>query len=463
MLNLQAFPFVLYKSARCCYFPIFVPFLSPVCPFFVPRFLYLCMWDKKRYIMRKKKEKLFQTAEELIQGYGLKGNESEKTGNRKVLLRGKALSSENVSLYLSYCSNGKRAKEYLGNILKVEISDEVKAKNKETLRQVIAIANEKDSQIQREQNGFSIGTKAKINLIEYVIKQSDEALKKTGNKYSYYYILRSLAKHLQAYSGDKVKLGQVDEKYIIGFIGYLRTAKNLNYTREGAAHPKEELISENTQHRLCLNLRYVLNAAAKAKLIPYNPFLNIDSKEIPATEEDTREFLTVAEVKRLIATPIRNEVIKKAFLFAVLTGLRYSDLKTITWGEITKDDNNSHLIRFKMKKVKRLQTVYLSDEALKWLPGREGTKDNDVIFNLPKNDSANRQLARWVKLAGITKTVTFHVGRHTAATLLLNQNVPIATVSKFLGHTKISTTEIYAKVLNESVKKAVSVQDGLFD
>ena len=116
-----------------------------------------------------------------------------------------------------------------------------------------------------------------------------------------------------------------------------------------------------------------------------------------------------------------------------------------------------------MKKVKRLQTVYLSDEALKWLPGREGTKDNDVIFNLPKNDSANRQLARWVKLAGITKTVTFHVGRHTAATLLLNQNVPIAAVSKFLGHTKISTTEIYAKVLNESVKKAVSVQDGLFD
>ena len=198
-------------------------------------------------------------------------------------------------------------------------------------------------------------------------------------------------------------------------------------------------------------------------MIPYNPFLNIDSKEIPATEEDTREFLTVAEVKRLIDTPIRNEMIKKAFMFAVLTGLRYSDLQSITWGEIIKDDDNSHLIRFKMKKVKRLQTVYLSDEALKWLPEREEAKDYDVIFNLPKNDSANRQLARWVKQAGITKTVTFHVGRHTAATLLLNQNVPIAAVSKFLGHTKISTTEIYAKVLNESVKKAVSVQDGLFD
>ena len=368
-----------------------------------------------------------------------------------------------MSLYLSYCSNGKRAKEYLGNILKVEVSEEVKAKNKETLRQVIAIANEKDAQIQREQNGFSIGTKTKVNLIEYVIKQSDEALKKTGNKYSYYYILRSLAKHLQAYSGDNVKLGQVDGKYIIGFIDYLRTAKNLNYTREGAAHPREELISENTRHRLCLNLRYVLNAAAKAKLIPYNPFLNVDSKEIPATEDDTREFLTVAEVKRLIGTPIRNEMIKRAFLFAVMTGLRYSDLKAVTWGEITMDDDNSHLIRFKMKKVKRLQTVYLSDEAMKWLPERGETKDDDVIFDLPKNDSANRQLARWVKQAGITKTVTFHVGRHTAATLLLNQNVPIAAVSKFLGHTKISTTEIYAKVLNESVKKAVSVQDGLFD
>lgn len=411
--------------------------------------------------MSRQKEVLFQTAEELIQGYGLKGNEAEKTGNRRVLLRGKILKSGNVSLFLDYSNNGKRVKDYLGNILQIELSKEIKAKNKETVRQVMAIANEKDAQVQKEQNGFFIGAKSKVNLIEYIVKVSDDALRKSGNRHSYYYTLRALAKHIQAYSGDKTKLGQVDVKYISGFIDYLRTAKNQNYTREGAVHTKEEYLSQNTQHKLCLNLRYVLKEAVKDKLIPFNPFGGID--EIPAAEEDTREFLTVGEVKRLISTPIRNEVIKRAFLFAVMTGLRYSDLSAITWGEIEQGDDGSYMIRFKMKKVKRQQTVYLSREAMKWLPEKGEAQDDEAIFHLPKNDSANRQLARWVKQAGITKTVTFHVGRHTAATLLLNQDVPIAAVSKFLGHTKISTTEIYAKVLNESVKKAVSVQDGLFD
>lgn len=411
--------------------------------------------------MSRQKEVLYETAEELMQGYGLKGNEAEKIGNRRVLLRGKKLESGNVSLFLDYSNNGKRVKDYLGNILLVESSRKIKAKNKETMRQVMAIANEKDAQVQKEQNGFFIGTKSKVNLIEYILKVSDDALKKTGNRHSYYYTLRALAKHVQAYSGDNTKLGQVDAKYISGFIDYLKTAKNQNYTREGASNNREEYLSQNTKHKLCLNLRYVLKEAVKAKLIPFNPFGGIE--EIPTAEEDTREFLTVGEVKRLINTPIKNEMIKRAFLFAVMTGLRYSDLSAITWGEIEQGDDGSYMIRFRMKKVKRQQTVYLSGEAMKWLPERGEARNDEVIFSLPKNDSANRQLARWVEQAGITKKVTFHVGRHTAATLLLNQNVPIAAVSKFLGHTKISTTEIYAKVLNESVKKAVSVQDGLFD
>lgn len=413
--------------------------------------------------MTRKKEVLFETAEELITGYGLKGDESEKTGNRKVLLRGKILKSGNVSLFLDYSNNGKRVKDYLGNILQIELSKEIKARNRETIRQVMAIANEKDAQVQKELNGFFIGTKSKVNLVEYVLKLSDDALAETGNKHSYYYTLRALAKHLQAYAGDKVKIGQVDVDYISGFMEYLKTAKNLNYTREGSANYKEKPLSQNTRHKLCLNLRYVLDKGVKKdKLIHFNPFSALD-KKIPAAEEDTREFLTVAEVKRLIDTPIKNDVIKRAFLFAVMTGLRYSDLSAITWGEIEQGDDSSYMVRFKMKKVKRGQTVYLSDEAMKWLPERGTAKDDEAVFCLPKNDSANKQLARWVKQAGISKTVTFHVGRHTAATLLLNQAVPIAAVSKFLGHTKISTTEIYAKVLNESVKKAVSVQNGLFD
>lgn len=84
-------------------------------------------------------------------------------------------------------------------------------------------------------------------------------------------------------------------------------------------------------------------------------------------------------------------------------------------------------------------------------------------FGIPKNDSANKQLARWIKTAGIIKRITFHCSRHTAATLNLSLGTPIETVSKMLGHTKISTTQIYAKIIDEKQKEAVSKQNGIFD
>jgi site-specific recombinase XerD len=105
--------------------------------------------------------------------------------------------------------------------------------------------------------------------------------------------------------------------------------------------------------------------------------------------------------------------------------------------------------------------VFVSDEAKKWLPDR-GDK-NDIVFALPKNDNANKQLSRWVESAGINKKITFHCSRHTAATLNLGLGTQIEVVSSMLGHTKISTTQIYAKILDENQAKAVNKQNGMFD
>lgn len=144
-------------------------------------------------------------------------------------------------------------------------------------------------------------------------------------------------------------------------------------------------------------------------------------------------------------------------------GLRYSDVSTITWGELTKDNDGSVLLRFRMKKVKRGENAYISDEALKWLPDRGMAGDEDTVFSLPKNDSANKQLARWIKEAKINKKITFHCSRHTAATLNLSLGTSIETVSKMMGHTKISTTQIYAKIIDQKQKEAVNKQNGIFD
>ena len=190
---------------------------------------------------------------------------------------------------------------------------------------------------------------------------------------------------------------------------------------------------------------------------------DIENEDKPEEESGTREFLTLDEIKMLIKTPCRNDLLKRAFIFCCLSGLRFSDVKQITWGDIVKDTAGDTLLRFKMQKVSRDNNIYLSDEALKWLPDRKKASDTDRIFPLTKNDSINNQLDRWCKNAGITKHITFHCSRHTAATLNLTLGVPIETVSKLLGHTKIVTTQIYAKIVDDQQKKAVSKQNGIFD
>ena len=421
--------------------------------------------------MARPKTVLFSTSEELLIGYGLKtdskkrDSEHKEKEDRKVYLRGKVLSSGNVSLFLDYCNpNGKREKRYLKNILCIETSKDIKEKNKEILRQSQTIAKEADASAQRDENGFTISKKAKTNLKEYILFQADEALKKSGNPHGYYYTLIALSKHIVLYSGENTKLEDVDRKYLLDFIDYLKTAKNFNYKRTGDNdRDKDVSISPNTQHNLFAKFKYVIKKAIKAKIIASNPFDELENSKKPKEEDGTREFLIVDEIKKLIATPCRNEILKRAFLFSCLTGLRYSDVSSITWGEFRKDSNGDIYLLFKMQKVKRANSIYVSDEALKWLPEKGDAKDDDIIFNLPKNDHANKQLHRWIKEAGITKKITFHCSRHTAATLNLSLGVPIETVCRLMGHTKISTTQIYAKVLNESQKSAVSKQNGLFD
>lgn len=418
--------------------------------------------------MGRTKTILFKTTEELLEGYGLKPTkflgENGERQIRYVSLRGKKLESGNVSLYLNRQENGKQIKRYLSrSVLCIETDTAVKERNKETLRQARVIADEADAAVQKEINGFSIAKKATVNLISYILYQADEALRRSGNKHGYYYTLQSLAKHISLYSGEKTTLAQVDKDYILGFISYLKNAKNFNFQRTGTERDKEVLLTLNTQHNLFMKFKYVLRKAVKEDVITVNPADKLENSEKPQEEEGTREFLTVDEIKKLIATPCRNITLKYAFLFCCLVGLRYSDVSSITWGELVKDSDGANLLRFKMKKVKRGENAYISNEAMKWLPERGNAADSDVIYPLPKNDSANKQLARWIKTAGIVKRITFHCSRHTAATLNLSLGTPIEIVSKMMGHTKISTTQIYAKIIDVKRKEAVSKQNGIFD
>ena len=129
-------------------------------------------------------------------------------------------------------------------------------------------------------------------------------------------------------------------------------------------------------------------------------------------------------------------------------GLRFCDVKDLTYKNI---DYTNHLLKFEQNKTKghsaNSGVVIPLNDGLLSLIGEDPENLDSSIFNLPTYESCCKSVKRWVKRAGINKHISWHMARHTFATLItLEQGVPIETVSKMLGHTNVSMTERYAKV-----------------
>jgi integrase len=155
--------------------------------------------------------------------------------------------------------------------------------------------------------------------------------------------------------------------------------------------------------------------------------------------------------------------LKRAFLFSCYTGLRFSDVENLTWEKLRKNDSGKTLLKFVQRKTNKPEYPPISDKAVRWLPERSFAKDSDRIFQLPPNGYANKLLREWATAAGITKRISYHVSRHTTATLLLSSGVPLTTVQKIMGHSDIRTTLRYAKVIDKNVSDAVEILDNLSD
>lgn len=165
-------------------------------------------------------------------------------------------------------------------------------------------------------------------------------------------------------------------------------------------------------------------------------------------------YLTLEEVRMLAATPCRYPDIKRSFLFSCLTGLRKSDIEKLVWGEIHKQGDYTRII-FTQKKTGGLEYLDISPEAEKLL-GERG-KESDLVFPFMHSISLIEDtLKSWTTEAGIKKHITFHCGRHTFATLMLDLGTDLFTVSKLLGHRDVKTTQIYAKILDKNKQQAVS-------
>lgn len=191
-------------------------------------------------------------------------------------------------------------------------------------------------------------------------------------------------------------------------------------------------------HQAFIDGYLTVDIAAKAKNIAYS--------------DKQREYLTIDELNTLAATPCDRPIMKRASLFSALTGMRHSDIQKLKWKEIIKDGEHYRIL-FTQQKTKGVQYMPISDQAYQ-LCGERGEPDRLVFEGLQDPSWINKPLERWIKAAGITKHITFHCCRHTYATLQLTNGTDIYTVSKMLGHTKVTTTQIYAKIVDEKKEQA---------
>lgn len=368
----------------------------------------------------------------------------------KVHLRQRKQSKDGkISLYLEIYKGttktaggsvkGLRDYEYLNLYLIDKARNPIdKQHNKDTLALAESVKAKRELEIKNGLYGFTSDFKTNTNFIDYFKEQTEKRLHSQGN----YGNWDSALKHLIKFAGKRVTFREIDKDFCERFKEYLtKEAK----TKGGKHLSSSAHASYYTKFRACLN------KAVEEEIILKNPAHKVS---VPKVVENKREYLTLDELKALVKAECRYEVLKNAFLFSCLTGLRWSDVNKLQWSEVQKT-NEGWKIVFHQKKTKGLQYLDISDQSKTYL-GKVGNPDERVFTGLKYSAYMNLALQRWVMTAGVTKQITFHCARHTFAVLQLTLGTEIFTLSKLLGHSELKTTQIYAKIVDEKKREAVN-------
>ena len=384
-----------------------------------------------------------------------------------VRIRFKQLSNGNQSIYLDYYTGdvirkenyvgGKRKYEFLKLYLIPERTREDKAKNEVTLALAKAIQSKRIVEVQNDAHGFQNTNKSRVNLLDYLENIGKQSAEQGSRNYAR--TVLNTVRALKLFRGDYIAFRDVDKEFLSEFTDYLRQmpkASKYGVLKTGGR------LSANSVVSYYGTLRTAINRAYKEGIITVNPTKEFDFASKVRQEPSRREYLTIDELKTLINTECRHEIVKRAFLFSCLCGLRVSDIRKLRWCDLQRSGGRVR-IEITMQKTKEPLYLPISDEALKWLPERGEANDSDYIFPLTHEGTVNDTLQHWAKVAGITKHISFHVARHTHATMMLTLGADLYTVSKLLGHKNIATTQIYAKIVDKKKEEAIGLIPNLTD
>lgn len=313
-----------------------------------------------------------------------------------------------------------------------------KQSNKDNLQLAESIKAKRELEIKNGLYGFTNEFKRSTNFIDYFTEQMEKRKQSTGN----YGNWDSTLKHLIKFAGTKVSFREIDQNFCENFRDYLK-----NTAKKSSGQP----LSSSSVSSYFLKFRACLKEAVRKKIILSNPAIGVSN---PKVKESIREYLTLDELKAIVKAECRYDVLKRAFIFSCLTGLRWSDIQNLKWSELQKT-NDGFRITFHQQKTKGLQYLDLSEQSRGYL-GEAGSPDERAFTGLKYSSYMNVELSKWMMRAGITKDITFHCARHTFAVLQLTLGTEIFTLSKLLGHSELKTTQIYAKIVDEKKREAVN-------
>jgi integrase len=367
----------------------------------------------------------------------------------KISLKKKKLNSGRISLYLEYYNgysiddNGKTVHDRSFEYLKLYLhGNPVSSKEKNDNKEVFALAKNiltlKKAELIKGKFNIEDNNKGKLLFLDYYNKLKEDRYESKGN----YDNWEAAFKHLERYCLPNIAIKDIDENFVKGFKKYLHKEAKTN---------GDTLLSQNTKYTYFNKLRAVLREAYA------EGYLNTDvvkSVKGFSQGESKREYLTHSELQALSETTCKHAVLKRAFIFSCLTGLRWSDINKLKWSEVREEEENYRII-FRQKKTEGLEYLYISQQARDLLSER-GSNNDKVFKGLKYGAHFNAEILKWCMRAGISKHITFHSARHTNAVLLLENGADIYTVSKRLGHKEIRTTQIYAKIIDTKMKEAAN-------
>ena len=359
----------------------------------------------------------------------------------KVTLRKRPIKNGQISLYLDFYppirhprTGRMTRREYLGIYIYADPKEKFQQDfNLEMLKKAELIRCRRTMSIINDEYNFLDRSKRNESFLDYFRKAVREH---PVNKRLWTIAL----KNFEDYCDGDCPFTSLNVKFCQGFLDYLI---GKDPKREG---PKTKGTTAN--NRLVV-LRSVLRSAFNDGIIKEN----ISEKLVWAKDKCARrEFLSLDEVKALATTPCGQDVVKRASLFSIMTGLRKSDILLLKWENIEKAPDGGWCMNICTQKTNTEAILPLSEEALALC----GDRDEGQVFKGLTDKVLKENLKDWIKAAGITKHITFHCFRHTFATLQISAGTDIYTVSKLLTHSNVSTTQIYAEVVSDLKRTAAS-------